>query len=825
MKKRTTALCCTAAFLCLLFLSCLLGIAVTAWAGVSRPETPPSAQKLWDETTPPGQMANVQVISGDSEDILDGDFFGAKVIDGVTRAEPFGPWDNLDVSRTSYSPDSLTSVRIPASDDSLQGQIGMWYRNVGTWQGRSVDLKATLTDYEFYTNDDAPSQMILWGMKDRIGFCVAGESYIDIRYDFSDSETGEPLSLPAYMTFDDVDWGQAIEITDNPGSLYAPAGTSLRCLTGADDSVIFVSDGAWYDDRSDSAHNSAIEDSFMTRFEGTGQTQRFYCCYYFREGYISTLNFLADYADEQALTAFCDALDYFGYSGQPLAPSEPATPVKEVADSDEKGTENTLSDLGEAYTYSVYHTVPNEEPTSYYAGYTLTDLLPEGLELTGAAVYDETGTEVTEDFTVQTQGQTVTFTANDTNRAGFYYNTYRFDLHVKVREDADLTPCLVSTEAGLEYILTNRASVSILRDGVIEKETNETHTHIRTLYQNGLLQIHKSDEFSGVSLPDAEFTLYEWDRAAKEYRERETLVYEESAEVYLSTALCATLDNDGRFKVVETRTPDQYQGSWEEEFTLTKNDQILSFDVTNTPMADHTITKTAVVIRDGDIIKEAPDTFDPPVDVLAGDIIEYQIDVVRNCTPGYYSGSFTVTDKIPDNAVWDKETLKITGEITNPSSHSLASIDSMAEEDGVITWEITDLDDGEGAHLTFQTEAPDDEVLLTNIAWLHLPGKPDQPSNETAHQTEPLPETDETPDHSDDSKTVTDSGKDSDTSTTKKTTVKKPSSASSTPASTSSSPKTGDSHPVVILSVILLGSLGLILSLLIRKKYRHKKSS
>ena len=242
-------------------------------------------------------------------------------------------------------------------------------------------------------------------------------------------------------------------------------------------------------------------------------------------------------------------------------------------------------------------------------------------------------------------------------------------------------------------------------------------------------------------------------------------------------------------------------------------------------MADHTITKTAVVIRNGGIIKEAPDTFDPPVDVLAGDIIEYQIDVVRNCTPGYRSGTFTVTDEIPSEAVWEEETLKITGEITNPSPNCAASIDSMSEEDGVITWEITDLDNGEGAHLTFQAEAPDDEVLLTNTAWLHLPGKPDQPSNETAHQTEPLPETDETPDHSDDSKTVTDSGKDSDTSTTKKTTVKKPSSASSTPASTSSSPKTGDSHPVVILSVVLLGSLGLILSLLIRKKYRHKKSS
>lgn len=307
-------------------------------------------------------------------------------------------------------------------------------------------------------------------------------------------------------------------------------------------------------------------------------------------------------------------------------------------------------------------------------------------------------------------------------------------------------------ENGPEYVLPNRASVSILRDGAIEKETNETQTHIRTLYQNGLVQIHKSDEFSGVSLPDAEFTLYEWDSVAQEYRERETLVYDESAEIYLSRALCATLDNEGRFKIVETRTPDQYQGSWEEEFTLTENDQILSFDVTNTPMADHTITKTAVVIRGGGIIKEAPDTFDPPVDVLAGDIIEYQIDVVRNCTPGYRSGTFTVTDEIPSEAVWEEETLKITGEITNPSPNCAASIDSMSEEDGVITWEITDLDNGEGAHLTFQVKAPNEDALLTNAAWLHFPGKEDQQSNETAHQVQPLPETDETPENPEEQK-------------------------------------------------------------------------
>lgn len=823
MKKRTAILCCCAAVICLMFLSSLLGIATAAWAGVSRPETSASeaAKKLWDQTAGPGQTSGVHVLSEDSGETLSGDCFGAKVIGGVTSAEPFGPWDSQDVDKTVYRAENLTSVRIEALDYSLREGIGMWYRNVGTWQGRAVDLKATLTDYEFYTNGGIPSHMILWGMRDRIGFCVAGEAYIDIRYEYFDAETGEALSLPSFMTFDDVDWGQAIQLTDNSGELYAPEDSNLRCLTADDGSVIFVSDGAWYDDASASAHNSVKADSFMTRFEGTGQTQRFYCCYYFREGYESKKNFLSDFSDTQAMQVFCDSLDYFGYSGKPLAPSEPATPVKEVSDSDETGTENTLSGIQESFTYSIYHNIPNEEPNGYYTGYTLTDQLPAGLTLISASVFDEAGTDVTESFTVNADGQTVSFTAKDTGRAGFYYDTYRFDLKVSILADADLTPWLTTGEEGEEYVIPNRASVSIIRDGVIEKETNETLTHIRTLYRDCQLQIHKTDEFSGLSLSDAEFTLYQWNRGTKEYEELEKLTYDEEKEVYVSSPLFANLQNESRFKAAETRNPDQYQGSWEEEFTLTQDNQIIEYDVTNTPYAEHTITKTALVIHDGQPGETVSD-FETPVLVSGGDIIEYHIDVTRNCTLGFRSGTFTVTDEIPENSIWEEDTLKITGEITNALPESAASIDQMKEEEGVITWTITDLDDGEGAHLTFQITAPEEETLLTNTAWLHIPGNSDLESNQTNHQTEPPEDTDPDPD----TDTATDSGKDSDTSTatTKKTTVKKPAtstSSTSTPSSSSaSSPKTGDDTPLLLYAAIPLLAAGLLIYLICRRKFR-----
>ena len=112
MKKRTAILCCCAAVICLMFLSSLLGIATAAWAGVSRPETSASeaAKKLWDQTAGPGQTSGVHVLSEDSGETLSGDCFGAKVIEGVTSAELFGPWDSQDVDKTVYREYSCAGV-------------------------------------------------------------------------------------------------------------------------------------------------------------------------------------------------------------------------------------------------------------------------------------------------------------------------------------------------------------------------------------------------------------------------------------------------------------------------------------------------------------------------------------------------------------------------------------------------------------------------------------------------------------------------------------------------------------------------------------------
>ena len=713
--------------------TCTLSVSMV-WASISKPSAPDSAVALWDRST--AAAVTPGVVSLQPGELLEADYFGAKFIGGITSAEPFGPWDDQDITRTSYDSESLTSIRISAGDTSHKNNLGIRYKNVGNYKGRSVDLTATLENYEFYSNDGILSQMILWGKKDEIGFCVAGEAWIDIRYEFWDSETGEPLSLKAYMTFDDVDWGQAIGIMDNPGQLYTPSVSNLRCITTDSNTLVFLSDAAWYDDASSSAHASITEDSFMTMFEGSSQLQRFYCCYYFREGYESRKNFLSDYEDEAALQIFCDSLDYFGYSGEPLAPTEPAAPTKQVADSDENGSENTLSGISEAFSYTIYHNVPNENPENYYHSYVLTDTLPDCLELISASVYDESDLEVTADFDIDSTSQTITFSVRNPARADFYYNTYRYVLHVKIRDHADLADYLITNSDGMpRFAFKNRGTVTIERDGITQKQTNETITYLQRLLSGGSIQIHKIDAVSGAPLSTAVFTLYEWNQPENCYMERETLTYDSGKALFCSSSLDKTVDNLGKYKVIETRLPEKYKGQWEQELELTRDGQVFEFEVVNTPIAAHTITKTAAVTDGSKTLSKNPGTKSKPVSIQPGNLIEYQIQVQRDCTPGYKSGTFTVTDRIPKNCIWSRNSLNITGQIIHPIDGSAASIDSMKVENNTIIWTITDLDDGEEAHLSFQVKAPAQSALLENTAYLNIPEEPEVPSNTTYHQT------------------------------------------------------------------------------------------
>lgn len=106
------------------------------------------------------------------------------------------------------------------------------------------------------------------------------------------------------------------------------------------------------------------------------------------------------------------------------------------------------------------------------------------------------------------------------------------------------------------------------------------------------LVIKKADETTGEALKGAEFTVYkmqggQWVTYTK-------AVWDDSYDLYKALNLKETDSEGGKFKVVETKNPAGYTGTWEHEFTAEKEGVVtLTLDATNARKTGQiTITKT-----------------------------------------------------------------------------------------------------------------------------------------------------------------------------------------------------------------------------------------
>ena len=122
------------------------------------------------------------------------------------------------------------------------------------------------------------------------------------------------------------------------------------------------------------------------------------------------------------------------------------------------------------------------------------------------------------------------------------------------------------------------------------------------------IEVRKIDAKTGEILKGAEFTLYEYSAAKKAYKEKGTLLdYDSSSELYVSGELLKTSDNEGKYKIVETKTPPGYTGSWEEMVDITDKDARLSFEVVNEKEKEYTgvIRLRKTDIYTGEVLEDA----------------------------------------------------------------------------------------------------------------------------------------------------------------------------------------------------------------------------
>lgn len=392
------------------------------------------------------------------DDVLDGNYqFQAKMLDD-TVVEPFGftPIPNSAIPEGNTKYNYMCIVK----DDSLKGKIGAWYRNVGTYKGRVIDAKATITDYQLYPifGQDYGIVAVPNGDAARLGLAINHVVSAEITFEFYDHETGEKVSVQGYATISDIDVSQACEITSPYDHIYVADDCGLVYTPGNAGTPIFADN--IFDSHVRTDHDTSGQvlveytgDHFSYRFFNDNSFWNLSGAPYYCLGGDMTNPYFSDndiYNDTKL-----GEHSWQGYEATRFARVEtPNPPVKTVSDSNETDvTANTLTDIDEQYTYKISEAVPLQgDPKFYYTSYQIKDVLEPCLTYVSSKVVDDSGRDVSSLFNIGVSGQTVTFTAKDPSAEGFYGYTYHYLINTKINKSYSN---LNSYKQGDYYVVPN----------------------------------------------------------------------------------------------------------------------------------------------------------------------------------------------------------------------------------------------------------------------------------------------------------------------------------------------------------------------------------
>lgn len=332
--------------------------------------------------------------------------FTPRFIPGKTTFEGFGGYSYTDdlwetdddfLSSANHYPIRLTST-------SQKGNVGVWYKNVGTYQGKVVNMKVTVSGWDAlrknaslkpygksYTKTSYP--MVVFA-KYNLGVWQP-TNYIKnlkIKVDFYDMD-GNALKISGHITFRDMDATEKLTL-HNSEKVYLKSNSILKSsgnyITGNGSTDVTNSDTfAWsevlLDDVSSFTYNySRYDYDAKTDWSTKAHTTR--SCYYWA-------------LEPQTITSF-------------TTPSPTISGQKEAI-------------AGKNYdVWQVNFFVPMQpSSTYYYKKFVLTDTLPEPFSFKSAKITDDTGADVTDKFMITCDSSNkLTATLGDYKSNDTFYN-------------------------------------------------------------------------------------------------------------------------------------------------------------------------------------------------------------------------------------------------------------------------------------------------------------------------------------------------------------------------------------------------------------------
>lgn len=409
-----------------------------------------------------------------------------------------------------------------------------WYRKGMYYQGKWVDIKVTLVDFEL--RDGAFFRFVT----DRPGIETCKVEWAETKMEFFRSDNGNAIDVKGYITFQDIDLYQGILMKNGFGNVYVKR-AALENLKAAT-----VNGKNYYFDTS-GLNQSGSDTGFMLSVLISGKAATAVFTFVRPENNLGTSTTPSGGLVAKAYKMFPNAHPHI---------------EKYVSDSDEKMTsENRLSTREETYTYTLRTMVPIENEETCYHDLSISDQLDDFLEIKNVTVTNENGANAEKFWTIQ---KTNAFVArcSDIKNTSFYGHTYDFQITVGVKKDAGLEKRWDPAKKMAR--IKNQASAS--SDGnTVRSQT--VVTNIAPVKSS--VSVEKRDGKTKEKLPGAVFAVYEWNGSRYvatplfQLKNEADGVYE-SAEI-----LSYTDENKGKFKIIEEQSPEGYTKSgWEKEFVI-----------------------------------------------------------------------------------------------------------------------------------------------------------------------------------------------------------------------------------------------------------------
>ena len=222
----------------------------------------------------------------------------------------------------------------------------------------------------------------------------------------------------------------------------------------------------------------------------------------------------------------------------------------------------------------------------------ITDVLDPAFEYQNATAYIsmDAGTSWVKDtsFKNTTEGNNISVSKEQNYMSSAVW--YRVDIMAKIRTDYDLDNYIQQINGSNMYVIPNTASSTFTyKTGnplKVEQKTNEVKV-IMPLDELRII-VKKTNEVTGENIPNAEFTVYEWDGKGYDSKVGKMTYTSGNVEEYQIEHLKKNDINQGKFKIVETVTPWGHTGSWSKEVIVGEN-AVETYEATN-PMGMGTIT-------------------------------------------------------------------------------------------------------------------------------------------------------------------------------------------------------------------------------------------